>query len=309
MSGLRIAPAPGGSPTGLPLLPEVSKAISDANAGQPVDTAIFSVGSIQSTTANLFDGPTTVSHAESRLNGVRLIGGLVTIDSITSIADVHFTVGGDAIGTSSTTVQGAKVLGQPATIDESGIHVSDTSAGSGTQALQNSGLSVRLVGATNGPDDKGFMTAQSQGVVVDFTQPVSGVPSLPAPPPNPITQTPPGVNGSYFVRYNLASVATRALARDLTFPSGSTGSGGGATQTFSTSPPSGSAASSGFTGGTAKAPASSLTPSTDDDVSNTGFFGLNFDLRWLYLAFTLAAFGMCIAPRLVLPARLPGLRA
>jgi hypothetical protein len=37
--------------------------------------------------------------------------------------------------------------------------------------------------------------------------------------------------------------------------------------------------------------------------------GLDFDLRWLYLAFTLAAFGMCVAPRLVLPARLPGLKA
>ena len=53
---------------------------------------------------------------------MRLIGGLMTIDSITSIADVHFTVDGDAVGTSSTTVQGAKVLGQPVTIDDKGVH-------------------------------------------------------------------------------------------------------------------------------------------------------------------------------------------
>jgi len=43
-------------------------------------------------------------------------------------------------------------------------------------------------------------------------------------------------------------------------------------------------------------------------VSNIGFLGLNFDLRWLYLAFTLVAFGMCIAPKFALSARLPGLK-
>ena len=112
MSGLKIAPLPGGSVGGLPLPADVAAAIVSANGGQPLDTSIFTVGSIQSTTANLFDGAATVSHAESRLNGVRFIGGLMTIDSITSIADVHFTVEGNAVGTSSTVVQGAKVLGQ-----------------------------------------------------------------------------------------------------------------------------------------------------------------------------------------------------
>jgi hypothetical protein len=68
-------------------------------------------------------------------------------------------------------------------------------------------------------------------------------------------------------------------------------------------------APSGFTGGTVSAPAQSLTPVSDTAVAKTAFLGLTFDLRWLYLAFTLAAFGMCVAPRLVLPARLPGLKA
>jgi hypothetical protein len=308
MSGLRIAPLPGGGATGLPVPASVVAALTAANGGHAVDTGLFSVGSIQSTTANLFEGAAAVSHAESRLNGVRFLGGLVTIDSITSIADVHFTANGDAVGVASTTVQGAKILGNPATIDDKGIHP-DGNPDVGTQALKDSGLSVRLVGATNGPD-KGFMTAQSQGVVVDMTRNVETGLALPPPPGNPLTQTSPSLNGTYFVRYNLASVSSRALARNLSSPAKSSASGG-FTPSVSAVPPSGVAKPSGFTGSTASVPAASLVPASDDGGAvgtNAGFFGLNFDLRWLYLAFTMAGFGMCIAPRLVLPARLPGLR-
>ncbi|HEV3227637.1 MAG TPA: choice-of-anchor P family protein, partial [Acidimicrobiales bacterium] len=284
MSGLKIAPLPGASTGGLPLPAQVSAAITAANGGKPPDTALFTVGSIQATTANLFDGAAAVSHAESRVNGVRLIGGLMTIDSITSIADVHFTVGGTAVGTSSTVVQGARLLGQPVKIDDKGVHP-DGNSSVGTDLLKASGLSIQLVGATNGPDDKGFMTAASQGVVIDYTHDVNTGLTLPPPPPNPITQTPPSLNGTYFVRYNLASVASRAFARNLTFGSGASSGSGGVTQAFTTTPPAGSAPASGFTGGTVSAPAQSLAPSTDigGGSSDVGFLGVNFDLRWLYL--------------------------
>ena len=308
MSGLKVAPLPGGTTGGLPLPADVSAAIIAANGGQPVDTGLFTVGSMQSTTANFFEGTATVSHAESRLNGVRLIGGLMTIDSITSIADVHFTVDGNAVGTSSTTVQGAKLLGQPVTIDDQGVHP-DSNDTVGTQALTDAGLSVRLVGATNGPDDKGFMTAQSEGIVIDYTRGVDSGLTLPPPPPNPLLPTSPSVDGVYFVRYNLATVSSRVLARNLGAPAvvsaGSSGGGGGV-QTASPTRPSGASAPSGQTQGSVSVPASELTP-PDVDGSSAGFLGLEFDLRWLYLAFTLVGFGMCIAPKLVLPARLPGL--
>ena len=64
MSGLRIAPVPGASAGGLPLPADLAKAITDANGGA-LDTGLFSTGSIQATTQNLFDGPAAVSHAES----------------------------------------------------------------------------------------------------------------------------------------------------------------------------------------------------------------------------------------------------
>jgi hypothetical protein len=310
MSGLKLAALPGGGATGLPLPANVLAAITAANGGQPIDATLFRVDSIQSTTANLFDGAATVSHAESRLSGVRLLGGLMTIDSITSVSDVHFTVDGNAVGTSSTTVQGAKVLGQPVTIDDKGVHP-DGNPQLSPQQLQDAGLSVKLIGATNGPDSKGFMTAASEGVAIEFTHPIDTGITLPNLPPNPIIQTPPAINGVYFVRVNLASVQSRALARNLTFgtssPLSSTGS---FVPTLSTSPRPSTGAPSGFTGGTATAPAAALTPANDSSTpAAASFLGLNFDLRWLYLAFTLAGFGLCVAPKLVLPARLPASKA
>jgi hypothetical protein len=303
MSGLRIAPVPGGGVTGLPLPPAVP-ALPGQAPGAPVDTAVFTVGSIQSTTANFFDGPAAVSHSESRLNGVRLVGGLVTIDSIASIAESRFESGADPIGASSTTVQGVKFLGQHATIDDKGIHP-DGNPDGGTQALRDAGLSVRLVGATQGIDDRGFMTAASQGVVVDFIRDVNTGLILPSPPPNPVgVETSPSLDGTYFVRYFLASVATRSFARNLK-PS-SAPSGSPRIPSFSTNPPTGAERPSGFTGATKVAPAALTTDGPDAGAAGIPvFFGLTFDLRWLYLAFTLAAFGMCLAPRL-LPARLPG---
>jgi hypothetical protein len=308
MSGLKIAPLPGGTAGGLPLPPDLAKSISDANGGQPLDTALFMVGSIQSTTQNFFEGKAEVSHAESRLNGVRFIGGLMTIDSITSIADVHFTVDGDAVGTSSTTVQGAKVLGKPVTIDDKGVHP-DGNSGADTSALQKAGLTITLVGATNGPDPKGFMTAGSEGLVVNYTREVQTGVQIPNPAPNPLLPTSPNVNGTYFVQYNLATVSSRAFARNLTAGGSSIKSSTGSFSS-SISPSKGTAAPSGFSGGKSSAPAASLAQASGEggegDTSNAAFINVDFNLRWLYLAFTLAALGMCLAPRLAFASRLPG---
>jgi len=308
MGGMRIAPVPGSSDTGLPLPPSVP-ALPGGTPGGAIDTGLFSSGSIQSLTANLFDGSTAVTHIESRLDGVKILGGLVTIDSITSIAETRYNTGSAPAGASSTTVQGVKFLGQDATIDDQGLHTANPAGNDQlTKALSEAGLSIRLIAATQGVDEKGFITAQSQGVVIDFSQPVQTGVALPSPPPNPITQTSPSINGTYFVRYNLASVSARTFARDLTVG----GPGGGSvpiSPSFSTNPPSVGVAPSGFTGGTVSAPAPAPTQPDGQTAAATptGFLGLDGgNMKYLYLAFTLATLGMCLAPRLALPARLPG---
>ncbi|MEY2465130.1 MAG: hypothetical protein QOH64_3268 [Acidimicrobiaceae bacterium] len=304
MNSLRIAPLPGGDATGLPLPGGI--ALPGQTPGAPAaDTSIFSVGSITAKTTNTFDGSNTVvSHAEAVLSGVRLLGGLVTIESITSIADSRFTNGADPVGQSSTTVQGAKVLGQPATIDDKGLTVGDGS-GSGnpsalndaaTQAFKDSGLTIKLIGATQGVDDRGFMTAASQGVAVGYQRAVD---------------TGGSGSGTYFVRYNLATVSTRAFDRDLTRPSKSTSSPISKPSITPVSPTPGT--TSGFTGGKVVAPlppqATGASPevAAPADTSPSGFAGLDpARIKFLYLSFTLATLGVCLVPRLALPARLPG---
>jgi hypothetical protein len=309
MGALRIAPLPGGGATGAPVPPAVP-----ALPGQeqtPVDTSLFSSGSVQSTTANFFDGSTGVTHVESRIDGLRVFGGLVTIDSITSIAETRYPAKAQPVGASSTTVQGVKVLGQDATIDDQGLHAANPSDNDQiTKALADNGLSMHLVGATQGFDDKGFITAQSEGVVLEFRHTVDNAPSLPSPPENPaINVTSPNLNGQYFVKYNFASVSARTFERDLTFGGGSFGGGGGSSASFSTSAGSGSAAPSGFTGGTVSSPAPPATGPGGDGVTGatTAFLGLDAGkVKLLYLAFTLATLGVALVPRLALPARLPG---
>ena len=68
-------------------------------------------------------GPRTlVVDATSVVHNVSLGGGVITIDSVTSVAHaVSDTVTGT--GTAQTTVNGMKVAGVPVTVDSSGIHV------------------------------------------------------------------------------------------------------------------------------------------------------------------------------------------
>jgi hypothetical protein len=302
MSGLRIAPLPGAGAIGIPF-PGGDPALPGLPA-EPVDTGIFTAGTVQATTTNRFEGSTVITHSESVVSGVRLLGGIATIDSITSIADVRYAPGVAPVGTSSTTVQGFKVLGQPATITDQGVQGEGSPQGVNdglNQALNSQGLFIRLIPAVQEQDAGGFMTARAQGVVVDYSRDIqTGVP-IPPPPSTPLTPTSPKVDGVYFARYNFASVHARALARDLSFAGGGAG----------ISVPSvtgGSAASSGFTGGSTVAPAAAPPIGANPGesiVSKPTLFGFTFDLRWLYLASTLAALGMCLAPRLVLPARLP----
>lgn len=304
MGSMRSAPIPGGGTTGIPLPPALPLPGAAPAAGAPVDTSLLTTGSAQATTANLFDAATAVSHSEATVEGIRLAGGLLTIDSITSIAESRYASGAQPVGTSSTTVQGVQVAGQPATIDDKGVHPEGNPADETlNQLLQSAGLTVRLVGATQSVDEKGFMTAQAQGVVIDYARNVDTGLTLPPPPPNPILSTSPSINGNYFVRYNLAPAEARAFARDLASLAGTTG--GTSSGSSSASKPSSAAAPSGFTGGTATAP----TPAQGGDAVTGAavptVFGLDFDLRSLYLAFTLTALGLCIAPRVVLPARLP----
>ncbi|HEV3354043.1 MAG TPA: choice-of-anchor P family protein [Acidimicrobiales bacterium] len=79
-------------------------------------------GNITTKTATAVDGTTASSTADSKLSHLSFAGGVVTIDSLTSNATAtsNGVTGG---GTATTLADGVKVAGQPATLDETGLHV------------------------------------------------------------------------------------------------------------------------------------------------------------------------------------------
>jgi hypothetical protein len=83
-------------------------------------------GNITTKTATAVDGTTASSTADSELSHLSFAGGVLTIDSLTSNATAtsNGIAGG---GTATTLASGVKVAGQPATLDETGLHVGSSS--------------------------------------------------------------------------------------------------------------------------------------------------------------------------------------
>jgi hypothetical protein len=105
------------------------------------------VGNVTSMSTSILGSALATSTATSKASDVDFAKGVLHIDSITSIASAT-TDGVKAAGEGHTTVSGAKIAGQPATIDENGVHFSSSSASDAVvnqvaqQALARSGLTI-----------------------------------------------------------------------------------------------------------------------------------------------------------------------
>jgi hypothetical protein len=83
---------------------------------------VFSAGAITSTSQSTLESDQIVTRTRVELTDVDLVLGLVHMDSI--VTDLVATSNGqDAATDGTTTVQGLTVLGQPATIDATGVHL------------------------------------------------------------------------------------------------------------------------------------------------------------------------------------------
>lgn len=302
IGAMRLGAVPGGGPTGLPL----PGAIPPPPGTDPADTTLVEIGSVRSTTRSFLDGSASVSQATSTVSGIRLFGGLVTIDSVTSTAEARSADGEDPVGTSNTVVQGLAVAGQPAEVGPDGVRAGEQATGGPdaanaamASALEGAGLSIRLLDATQGTDESGAMTATAQGVLVDFRRPLS---------------LPNGLSDEYFAALQLASVSSRALAYEIRVTPQPIAAPSGSSPLPAFTPTAAPAPVSGSTGGTtvgaAPAPPAAAGGAAATEAPSTSRTGLVIDpgkIRFLYLSFTLAALGLCLAPKLTVPARLPGL--
>jgi hypothetical protein len=120
---------------------------SDANVqGTTSDAGTFGPTHAHSHTTN--GGGTGKADATSLVQNISFGGGVIKIDSVSSTAEAH-TDGVKADGSAGTVVNGMTVNGTPATVDENGLHIGDSSQpvnkainDAAVQALSQAGISV-----------------------------------------------------------------------------------------------------------------------------------------------------------------------
>jgi hypothetical protein len=161
--------------------------------------------------------------AESVVEGLSVGGGALTVDTVRAVS-VSRADGKRLLGDESTVVvTGARLGGQPAVIDDRGVHVAGTSnnavltaANAALAQLKSQGLSVRLVGVDRELDrTAGTLRVQASGLLVGYRRTVSGVPQPPGLPP----QLPgvPNPNREYFGTVTFAAAGTSVFADDTRF--------------------------------------------------------------------------------------------
>src|SRR3954464_15154832 len=161
------------------------------------------------------------------------IGEVVHIAAIRARDDITVSPGKRPLDVPTVTVTGVNVAGQPATIDERGVHVAGRDGPSVSRQLERSGVQVRLVG-THRADTATGARSDAAALEIDVALPVSGVPYVPNPLPTlppPFDQVPqlPGVNanGTYLARVTLGAVGAAAgYGQEPSFPLGSFGTVG-----------------------------------------------------------------------------------
>ena len=107
--------------------------------------------SLTAKTTNTLTDATGTSEATSEADNLVLAGGMVTIGRVLSTAKLT-TDGSKATGDAHTTIDGLKIAGQGATVDDQGVHIGGQSNPlhkqinqAVAQALAKSGLTIKLV--------------------------------------------------------------------------------------------------------------------------------------------------------------------
>ena len=178
-----VSPVPGNASgvgvVSLSAKAEESSATGVASATGLEGPAVFSIGSIRAETTSRQTSPNELeAMATSALGDVRFAGGVVRIESITSVVDVSWFDGTPTVKERSVAVSGVTVAGQPAKLTEKGLEVTGKGAVPAIDlaSLMPAGTTLRIAeGATEQDDD--HVTASSGSVVLETLSSVQGAPS------------------------------------------------------------------------------------------------------------------------------------
>jgi hypothetical protein len=280
-----------------------------------LDAAVLRIDSMASRTRQEIVRGALVARAEATLSGIRLIGGLMEIASLKSVSIVTDDGQGERTVSADLDISGVTVAGMPARITEKGL-VLTSSSGSGPLAereqaqvnelIQQLGLQVRVLPFELDEDREGVGVASVGGLQIEMAREVEGLPSGP-PIPRVGSLDP---NGLYTGSFLLGSTSVLGLA--ATFPLAEIpdvpldpgfvdpGLTDGSFGESASSPPG------------VESPAAPDTPDRPETPQQRALrarlLGGIFDDRiaMAYLGMVFAVLGLCLVPRLSLPARLPG---
>ncbi|HVA60895.1 MAG TPA: hypothetical protein VNG13_10240 [Mycobacteriales bacterium] len=189
--------APAGTPASGPAPLAATPAAANATASATGDTgtsvadglfaltgsgSAVSIGSETASETTTTDATAAHATVASVLSDVT-IAGLVRIRSIRSVDVVTVPATGQPNDHPTVTVAGVTVAGQPATIDQSGIHVMGRDGPSLARALVSQHVTIREIGITRS-DTTGFARSTASGLEVDFTVPADDQ-RIPPPPQLP----------------------------------------------------------------------------------------------------------------------------
>ena len=317
LADLRVMGLPAFGPVPLPM---------PVPGGPELDSTIVTVANATSSTdQHIDDAGRLIAEATTTMQGVRLVGGLIQIDSLRSVSRIVDDGRGAPSEEADLTIGGITVGGVPAQITDDGLVVGSPTGADGplvqqlasslNDLLRDLGVQITPLAVEHGEDDAGLAFARSGGVLVEYGVDVQDLPILPGP------QGDVDPNGFYTGTIVLGQTGVRGLAAHIDLPESAalppTDGGVGAlpdtagriTDTGGTFRPPAA------TGPAAAAPApAAATPSA---ASATGGRQLVVSVsealapgrvRLTYLAFTFIALAMCIGPRFILPARLSGSR-
>lgn len=149
--------------------------------GTPAAVAIRSAHSTETSTTTSDTATVTVTTTLTDLT----VGGILTIGQLQSSDTVVVHSTGSVTDRPETSVTGVTLAGQPASIDQSGVHVAGTTGPALVRQLSAHGITVSLVG-TSRQDGDAAARSTATGLVVNFTEPVAtgqAPPQLPQPVP------------------------------------------------------------------------------------------------------------------------------
>jgi hypothetical protein len=272
-------------------------------------SAVAVEGGTARTSQRIDDDGVLVVQATTVLDGVKLVGGLIDIGTLRSTSKITDDGKGERTSDASVETSGVTVAGVPAQITDRGLVLGSPAGASGPlqQALmdalrpllQTLGIKISVLETHRSTDENGQAVAAAAGLLVEISINAQGLPTV----PGPLGDI--ELNGTYVGSIELGSTEAAGGASifgddvlpeepttpiDLTDGGSFTGDGGDFT--------AGPVTPSMPTGST-DAPDRRLEPASSVDL-----FGGRLEL--LYAAFALAVLGLCIAPRLAVPPRLPG---